>query len=402
MPTVTNPYASLGLRRVINADGMKTRWGGSLMPPEVVEAMRAAAGAFVDLNDLHRAAGARIAALINSPAIEDAAIVCGAAAGLAVATAACVAGTDGKRIRSLPHLDWPGARDQVVIPRSHVTGYAQAFANAGPRLVEVGDGGGATPEEITAAITDRTAAVAFCGGELPGNARFATKTPLAQVCQIAHDRGVPVIVDAAAELPPAEHLHLFSVLGADLVVFSGGKGLRGPQASGLILGKRDTIEACRLNQNPNSSMGRPMKVGKEEIFGLLRAVELYTARDHAADLRYWEACAAAVLDAVRGLDGVSAERIHARTIAQAKLTVDPTVAGLTGADLLKQLRDGDPSICVSTVPNAPDSLIVNPHNLEPGEAEQVGAQLRTLLTAAKRGGGAASNGSVTREPATVA
>jgi L-seryl-tRNA(Ser) seleniumtransferase len=377
---VHNPYASLHLRRVVNADGMKTRWGGSLMPPEVVDAMRAAASSFVDLNDLHRAAGARIASLINTPAIEDAAVVCGAAAGLAVATAACVAGSDGPRIRSLPHLDWPGAKTEVVIPKSHLTGYAQAFRNAGPRLVEVGDSNGATPEELTAAITDRTAAVAFCGGELPGNARFPTKTPLAQLCQIAHDRGVPVIVDAAAELPPPEHLRLFSVLGADLVVFSGGKGLRGPQASGLILGRHDLVEACRLNQNPNSSMGRPMKVGKEEIMGLLRAVELYVARDHAADLRYWEDCTATVLDAVRDLDGLTAERFHARTIAQAKLTLDPTVTTISAAGLIKQLRDGDPSICVSTVPNAPNSLLVNPHNLEPGEADLIATRLRQLLT----------------------
>ena len=170
-----NPYHALGLRTVINADGMKTRLGGSLMPPEVLEAMRQAGGCYVDLMDLHRAAGGRIAQLIGSPAIEDAAVVCGAAAGLAVATAAVVAGTDPARIRALPHLDWPGAKTEVVIQKPHVTGYAQGFRNAGPRLVELGGPEGATPDEFAAAITDRTAAVAFCGGELPGNARFPTR-----------------------------------------------------------------------------------------------------------------------------------------------------------------------------------------------------------------------------------
>src|SRR5918992_374947 len=204
-------YESLGLRPLINADGMKTRWGGSLMPPEVVQAMSRAAGNFVDLPELHRAAGRRIAELIGSSAVEDVAIVSGAAA------------------------------------------------------------------------------VTICGGEQPGDGRFALKASLAEICHVAHAQGVPVIVDAAAELPPPENLRKFSERGADLVVFSGGKGLRGPQASGLILGKRALIEACRLNQNPNSSVGRPMKVGKEEICGLLKAVELYVARDHAADLRRWEA-----------------------------------------------------------------------------------------------------------------
>src|SRR5919199_5048697 len=266
-----NPYHALGLRTVINADGMKTRLGGSLMPPEVLEAMRQAGGSYVDLMDLHRAAGRRIAELIASLAIEDAAVVCGAAAGLAVATAAVVAGTDPAHIRALPHLDWPGAKTEVVIPKTHVTGYAQGFRNAGPRLVELGGPEGATPDEFAAAITDRTAAVAFCGGELPGNARFPTRTSLAELVSIAQARNVPVIVDAAAELPPPENLRRFSELGADLVVFSGGKGLRGPQASGLVLGSHALVEACRLNQNPNASIGRPMKVGKEEIMGRLTA-----------------------------------------------------------------------------------------------------------------------------------
>jgi L-seryl-tRNA(Ser) seleniumtransferase len=208
-----------------------------------------------------------------------------------VATAACVAGADPAKIRALPHLDWLGAKDQVVIEKTHVTGFAQAFCAAGPRLVVIGGPEGATPDEYAAVISGRTAAVAFCGGELPGNSRFPTRTPLADLVALAHGRGAPVIVDAAAELPPPEHLRRFSELGADYVVFSGGKGLRGPQASGLVLGKAQFIAACRLNQNPHSSIGRGMKVGKEEICGLVKAVEVYLARDYAADLRYWDACA---------------------------------------------------------------------------------------------------------------
>jgi L-seryl-tRNA(Ser) seleniumtransferase len=375
-----DPYHALGLRTVINADGMKTRLGGSLMPPEVLEATRQAGGSYVDLMGLHRAAGRRIAELIDSPAIEDAAVVCGAAAGLAVATAAVVAGTDSARIRALPHLDWPGAKTEVVIHKTHVTGYAQGFRNAGPRLVEIGGPEGATPGEFAGAITDRTAAVAFCGGELPGNARFPTRTSLAELVSIAHARGVPVIVDAAAELPPPDNLRRFSELGADLVVFSGGKGLRGPQASGLVLGSHALVEACRVNQNPHASVGRPMMVGKEEIMGLLKAVELYVARDHAADLRYWETGAQTVLDALHRLgdvEGVRIERFLYRTIPQVRVMVDAERAGWSAADLAARLRDGQPGIVAGVTK---DAVTTNPHNLEPGEAEQVAARLTVLLT----------------------
>ena len=374
-------YQDLGVRRVINAEGTKTYLGGSVMLPEVVEAMRAAAGSFVVLSELHEAAGRRIAQLIDSPAVEDAAVVCGAAAGLAVATAACVAGTDGQKIRALPHLDWPGAKDQVVIERTHVTGFAQAFRTAGPRLVEIGGQEGATPEEYAAAISHRTAAIAFCGGELPGNARFVTRTPLADLVALAHARGVPVIVDAAAELPPPEHLRLFSELGADYVIFSGGKGLRGPQASGLILGKAPVIQACRLNQNPHSSLGRPMKVGKEEIVGLVKAVELYVTRDHAAERRFWDACVQTILDAAQGVEGVTTTRTLARTIPQAHLILNQSQTGNNAADLAARLRSEEPRIYATL---AGDHLSFNPHNLLPGDAEQIATRVRAALLAAAR------------------
>lgn len=371
-----NTYERLGLRRVINAYGTVTILGGSMMPPEVVEAMREAAGWFIDLPELHRVAGKRIAELIGSPAIDDAAVVCGAAAGLAVATAACVAGTDGSKIRALPHLDWEGAKDQVVIQKSHKTGFAQNYRNAGPRLVEIGDGDGATPDEFEAAMSERTAAVTFLGGELAGNARFATRTSLTELVTLAHARGVPVIVDAAAELPPAEHLSLFSELGADLVIFSGGKGLRGPQASGMIVGKGELVEACRLNNNPHSSVGRPMKVGKEEICGLLKAIELYVARDHAADLRDWDGWTQTVLDGVRELEGITGERFLSRGIPHAKLNVNADRAGKNASELALELRKSDPSIRLA---HDDGSLTVNPHNLQPGEAVEIVERLGDLL-----------------------
>ncbi|MDQ3702478.1 MAG: aminotransferase class V-fold PLP-dependent enzyme [Chloroflexota bacterium] len=376
-----NPYHSLGLTRVINAEGTKTVLGGSLMPPEVLAAMRAGADWYVDVPALQRAAGRRIAELIASPAIDDAAIVCGAAAGLAVATAGCVAGTDGAKIRALPHLDWPGAKGEVVIQKTHLTGFAQNYRNAGPRMVPIGGPAGATGAELAAAIGERTAAVTFLGGELPGHARFPTGAGLAEVVEIAHARGVPVIVDAAAELPPAEHLRVFNELGADLVVFSGGKGLRGPQASGLVLGRGELIEACRLNNNPHSSIGRPMKVGKEEICGLVAAVERYVALDHAAELRRWEGWTQTVLAAAAGWPGVQVHRTIARTIPQASLTVDAARAGIDAATIAAQLAAGDPSIRLTL---AGDTLVINPHNLQAGEAEQIAERLLQIVRPAQR------------------
>jgi L-seryl-tRNA(Ser) seleniumtransferase len=373
-----HPYEALGLSRIINADGTKTVLGGSLMPPEVVAAMAAGAERYVDLPALERATGKRIATLLGSPAIEDAAVVCGAAAGLAVATAACVAGTDPERIRALPHLDWPGAKDEVVIQRSHVTGFAQNYRIPGPRLVPVGGAEGATAAEHAAAISERTAAVAFLGGELPGNARFPTRAGLAEVVELAHRRGVPVIVDAAAELPPPEHLRTFSELGADLVVFSGGKGLRGPQSSGFVLGREALIAACRRNNAPGSAIGRPMKVGKEELCGLLAAVERYVALDHAAEARRWADWTQIVIEALEGANGVQVERIVARTIPQARLTLDAARAGIDAAGLAAALAAGDPSVRLG---RAGDALVFNPHMLEEGEAELVAARLRQVLQA---------------------
>ena len=373
-----HPYEALGLSRIINADGTKTVLGGSVMPPEVVAAMVAAAGRYVDLPALERAAGRRIAALIGSPAVEDAAIVCGAAAGLAVATAACVAGTDPARIRALPHLDWEGAKDQVLIQHSHVTGFAQNYRLPGPRLVTIGGADGADLEEHAAALSERTAAVAFLGGELAGNSRFPSGAALAEVVELAHRRGVPVIVDAAAELPPAEHLRTFSELGADLVVFSGGKGLRGPQSSGLVLGGAALVEACRRNNAPGSAIGRPMKVGKEEICGLVAAVELFVARDHAADVRRWAAWTQTVIEALEGADGVQVKRFVARTVPQARISVDPARAGIDATALGARLAAGDPSIRLG---RDGDALLFNPHMMGEGEAEQVAGRLRAVLEA---------------------
>jgi L-seryl-tRNA(Ser) seleniumtransferase len=258
-------YADLGVRPVINASATLTRLGGSRMPKPVMDAMAAGTEAFVDLVELQRRAGERIAELTSNEACY---ICSGAAAGIAIAEAACITKGDPAKVAQLPHFDGPPA--EIIIHRSQRNGYDHAARQTGARLVEIGMAHSTQRWELEAAISPRTACVLYFAGD-----HYATGAlPLSDVVEIAHGRGVPVLVDAAAQIPPISALWLYTrELGADIAIFSGGKGLRGPQSSGLVLGKREIVEACYPNGSPNQSVGRPMKVGKEESLGILAAIE---------------------------------------------------------------------------------------------------------------------------------
>src|SRR5215216_820488 len=295
-------YEELGLRTVINASGTLTRLGGSRMAPEVLTAMADAAASFVPIDALQARAGEIIAEVTDA---EAGYVVSGAAAGLSLGVAACVAGMDVAVMDRLP--DTSGFKDEVVVQRGHRNAYDHAIRAVGVRMVEVGylgypGAGGTSPWQISAAISERTAAVACPILDTLGT------VPLPAVCQIAHEHGVPVIVDAAAELPPRSNLRRFIAEGADLVVFSGGKAIGGPQGSGLLLGRRDLIESARLQMldmdvypevwrsgrealktgrlpgPPHHGIGRSCKVGKEQAVGLLVALERYLSQDEAAEL----------------------------------------------------------------------------------------------------------------------
>ncbi|MBI2952387.1 aminotransferase class V-fold PLP-dependent enzyme [bacterium] len=353
-------YGSLGIRPLINAVGTVTRLGGSLMPPEVLRAMATASEQYVDLNELHIAAGRRIAELLG---VEAAYVSSGAAGGLAVAAAACIAGSDPEKIRKLPEGE--GLKTEFVIQRSHRTGWEQALRVGGARMVEVAPTAGA----LRGGIGPRTAAVMFFMAYSK-----VDSVPLPEAVQIAHEGGVRIVVDAAAELPPMSNLTAFLDAGADLVIFSGGKGLRGPQASGLALGRRDLIEACRLNGNPNSGIGRPMKVGKEEIAGVVAAVERFVRLDHDAERRRWEAQVDRIVEVVYGLPGVRAERVLDRTgqIPVARVASDR----MEPKAIAERLREGEPRIEVSA---SPDGVTVNPHMLREGDEKVIARRLREIL-----------------------
>ncbi|HEX5500903.1 MAG TPA: aminotransferase class V-fold PLP-dependent enzyme, partial [Thermomicrobiales bacterium] len=336
-------YEDLGVRRIINVNARWTALGGSKMPEPVLAAMNEATGSYVDMHELQRAVGRRIAELTRN---EGAYVTAGAAAGLVVSTLAAMNRGDLPTIARAIEGQTP-ERHEVVIHRAHRIPYDPAVILAGARLVEIGNALQTFPWELDAAIGPATAAVLFVAGEHVAHGALS----LAQTVAIAHERGVPVIVDAAAQLPPAANLWRFTQdLGADLAVFSGGKDLRGPQASGLIVGVADWIEACRVNGSPHQRLARPMKAGKEEMAGLVVAIERYLALDHAAQSALWEATVQDWIDAVAGLPGIEARRQFPDEAGQpaprARIDLDPAIAGITGAQLHQRLWEGEPGIAV--------------------------------------------------------
>ena len=358
-------YGELGVRTFINAAGTYTRLGGSRMPPPVSAAMREAADHFVEIDELQGRVGARIAALTRN---EAAYVTCGAAAGLFLATAACMVGADPALARQLP--DARGLPTRVVVYRAHRNPYDYAVRTLPIELVEVGfpnQIAPAEPWELEHALAERTAAVLYvvAGWTASG------VPPLEQVVAAAHRRGVPVIVDAAAQLPPRENLWRFTGMGADLVIFSGGKDLCGPQSSGLILGRRDLIAACALLGAPHHGIGRPLKVGKEELIGLCAAVQWYMERDEEARAAWAERLVARLQHTLAG-PGLVVERRFpneaGQPVARALVRCTGGEAAARCPQLVVSLRAGHPSIEVGPGEDA-TSFYVNPMTVEVDEEE---------------------------------
>lgn len=369
---MANIYEELGVRPLVNASATLTRLGGSIMPPQVLEAMVEASKHFVDLEDLQRRVGERLALMTHN----EAAYVCtGAAAGLALATAACVAGTDPAAIARLP--DVSGLKNEVVIHKSHRNGYDHAVRQVGVKLVEIGCALSTATWELEQAITPRTAAIFWFQGAMTGKGDL----PLETVIESAAKHNVPVVVDAAAQLPPVENLWRFTEMGAALAIFSGGKDLRGPQSSGLVVGRKELIEAIRVNGSPNHSIGRPMKVGKEEMIGLLTAVRLYLEMDHEARASQDEEVVSGWCTTLNGLAGVQAERSFPNEAGQplprAQVRFDAAKTGMDRDAVMAALRGGNPAIEVS--PAGEDGVFLNPMTLADGEEQIVLDRLVAIL-----------------------
>src|SRR6185436_11288762 len=277
-------FRELGVRPFINAAGTYTAMTASLMPPEVVDAITYASKHYVMLDELHDKVGERIASMLKS---EAAMVTSGAASALTLGTAAVLTGTDQKKIVDLPNLS--GGKNEVIIQKSHRFGYDHAVRNCGVRLVEV-----ESAEDLERAVTERTAMMLFYN-----NNNSEGRIQDEAFVQLGKKHHVPTMNDAAADVPPIENLWKYTAMGFDLVAFSGGKGLRGPQSAGLLLGRKDLVAAARRNAPPNgNTVGRGMKVNKEEIVGMLAALELYLATDHAAEQREFDARAEVIRSAV--------------------------------------------------------------------------------------------------------
>jgi L-seryl-tRNA(Ser) seleniumtransferase len=378
MKPVPAIYRRLGVRPVIHASGTTTRYGGSLLRPEALEAMRQASQALVNIDELNEAAGAAIARMLGA---EAAFVTAGASSGLILQAAACIAGDDPAKILRLP--DTLGMRNEIVIQRAHRFAYDQAYRVAGGVLVEIGLARRTQPFELEDAIGERTAAVAYLVSPFtspPGT------LSLEQVIAIAHRRGVPVIVDAASMLPPRENLTKFVRLGADLVSLSGGKGIRGPQSTGILAGGRDLVRAAALNASPNQALGRAAKTSKEEIAGLVVALELFMAEDEAAEMKHYTDLCTTIVEALADIPGLRAVVEHDavnRVIPHAVLYFTPDWTGPSGHTVQVSLAQGEPHIYVQQGAHQGgyfDEIAVDPINLQPGDELIVAARLRDELT----------------------
>lgn len=371
-------FKELGVRPFINAAGTYTTLTASLMWPEVMEAMNYASKTFVPLNDLHDAVGRRIAELIGC---ESAMITSGAAAALTVGAAACVAGKNPEWIKRIPDIAGTGMKSEVIIQKSHRYGYDHAVRNCGVKMIEI-----ETSEELEKAVNDKTAMMLFFNDADPRG-----KIKIEEFVKLGKKHNIPTFNDAAADAPPTENLSKYNKMGFDLVTFSGGKGIRGPQSAGLLLGRKDLIEAARLNCSPNSdSIGRGMKVNKEEMIGMMVAVEMYLKRDAAAEWKEWERRAKLITDSVAKVPTMKAE-VHVPPIANhvptVRLTWEKAALPILADDVRKRLREGKPSIEIapgsSPAKAEKQEIGVGVWQMQPGEAEIVARRMREVFNGGK-------------------
>jgi len=371
-------YEQLGVRRVINAAAAFTLVGGSLMPDEVVEAMRSASGAYIDMHEYHAAAGAYLAKLTNNDAAY---ITSGCAAALVLGTLGAITKGDPRLIVRMP--EGRGLATEVVMHTVHRCPYDPAVQMAGGKIVQFGNAYQTFDWELEAAISERTALVLWVDGTDLGHGALDVATTV----RIAHERGVPVLVDAAAQLPPHTNLwHYTRDLGADAAIFSGGKGLRGPQASGLMVGTEEFIAAARANGSPYQRLARALKAGKEDMAGLVRAVELFLAQDHEAVARQWEQQVAEWVEALSSVPGLSAVRDFpneaGQPIPRVRITIDRSVVGFSGDEMIARLWERNPRVCVLHADA--DSFYITPEVLADGEAPLVIKHIADVATGAGR------------------
>ena len=364
-------YQSIGVRPLINARGTFTIISGSLMLPEVRASIAAAAQHHVHLDELMAAIGARLAELTK---VEWGMVSSGCAAAITHATAACVAGGNPDLHVRIPNLTgFP--KDEVIIPQHSRNVYDAAVRAVGVRVVEVG-----TAEELDAAFGPRTAMVYILAGPEADKGPLSTRA----IAQAANQKHVPVLVDAAAEILTVPNVHLEN--GATLVAYSGGKCIRGPQSAGMLLGRKDLVQAAWVHSAPHHGYSRSMKVGKEEAIGMLMAVEMWVKRDHKAEWSRWMSWLDSIAKQVSTIEGVTTSIAETTELSNRTPSLsiqwDPKRLGISGAAVAQLLFDNEPRI---TTPGGRDrdgqtSISITPYMMAAGEEKIVAERIRAILS----------------------
>jgi len=380
VPQAEDYYQKLGLTPFINAAGTYTVLSASTMPDEVQAAIALAARQPVNLNELLDASGAYLAKRLRC---EAALVTAGAAAALVVGTAACINMGNEQAVLNIP-TDMAGLKNEVIVQKSHRYGYDHALRNCGVRFVEV-----ETLEQYEQAFTERTVMAHFFNAG-------AGKISREDWVRVAHQHGVPCFNDAAADVPPISNLWNYTQMGFDLVTFSGGKGLRGPQCTGLLLGRKDLIEAAKKNNSPNSNtVGRGMKVAKEEIVGLVAAVDCFLKQDDAAieaECRQRADHIAKHLSAIPTVHTQIFIPEVANHVPHLLITYDQNRIKITGTEVMQKMREGKPRIELNPstggapasagLPGGPNTIVVGVWMLQSGEDIVVAERLRDVLQGA--------------------
>jgi len=382
-------YEELGVKTVINAAGTQTFLGGSIVHPKVMEAMKEAAGKFVNMGELIEKAGEFIAKVTGA---EAAIVTAGCYAALVVGTAACIMrGTTLEEIDNHPLHHYPESREwidliqilpntenlknEVIIQRGHYTPYEHAFRVAGGRLRKVGSERSCTVREIEEAIGEKTAAIAFIV------AKSDRGVSLKKVIEVGKRYDVPVIVDAAAELPPRENLRKFIAMGADLVAFSGGKAIRGPNDTGFLCGRRDLIRLAALQAFPYHGIGRIAKVDRTQVVGLITALKIFLERDEEAEFKSWENKLKTIERILEGIPQIKRMeiKVESETRRSPVLTIELDIEslGASSKEVAYRLREKPPYVWVLFA--EPDKLMVFPYTLRDGEENIVGESIRKTL-----------------------
>jgi seryl-tRNA(Sec) selenium transferase len=368
----TDVYSSIGVRPLINGRGTYTVLSGSLMLPEVRAAMDEAARRYVQLDELTDAIGARLAALTGA---EWGLVTAGCAAALVHASAACVAGGNPDRHIRIPHLAGL-PRDEAIIPKHSRNVYDAAVRAVGLRVIEV-----ETAADLDAALGPRTALVYVLAGPNADEGPLTTRS----ICAAARARGVPVLVDAAAEIMTVPNVHLEA--GASLVAYSGGKCLRGPQTAGLLLGRKDLVRAAWVSSAPHHGPGRSMKVGKEEAIGMLTAVEMWTRRDHAGEWRQWTAWLDVIARRVSSIPGVTTSVVQPVGLSNRTPSLDvrwdAKRLGIDGEAVSRHLFETDPRVALSPADEKAGEgtgVSITPYMLSAGDERVIADRLTAVLS----------------------